>query len=164
MRRVLVRQEFCIGCGLCRVHCEAHHAGGDDIANVLKMRQSPAVGGIRIEHREIESLSVRCQHCDDAPCIDACLTGAMHRDESSGFVLVDQEKCIGCGTCTLVCPFAAVRQDVLSGKAVKCDGCRDRDTPRCVAACPNGALVLEQVRKEVPAPVPAAGDRHPILV
>ncbi len=163
MRRVRVRQEFCIGCGLCRVHCEAHHAGGDDIAKVLKNRPFPAVGGIRIEQREIECISVRCQHCEDAPCIDACLTGAMHRDEPTGLVLVDSEKCIGCGTCMLVCAFGAIRIDPASGKAVKCDGCRDREIPRCVSVCPNGALVVEEVVQAVAA-VPAAGDRHPILV
>jgi len=163
MRRVRVRQEFCIGCGLCRVHCEAHHAGGDDIAKVLKNRPFPAVGGIRIEQREIECISVRCQHCADAPCVDACLTGAMHRDEPTGLVLVDSEKCIGCGTCMLVCSFGAITKDPATGKAVKCDGCQDREIPRCVSVCPNGALVVEEVIQAVAA-VPAAGDRYPILV
>jgi carbon-monoxide dehydrogenase iron sulfur subunit len=164
MRRVLVREELCIGCGLCRVHCEAHHAGGDDLVKALKKRSTPAVGGIRIEQSGIQCLSVRCQHCEDAPCVDACLTGALYRDETSGLVLVDEEKCIGCGTCSLVCPYGAIQKDDLSGKAVKCDGCTDREVPRCVSVCPNGALVVVEDEKLVAVAQAASGNRRPSLV
>jgi len=163
MRRVLVREEFCIGCGLCRVYCEAHHAGDDDPLKALKKRTAPAAGGIRIERDGPECLSVRCQHCEDAACIEACLTGAMHRLEPGGPVLIDTEKCIGCGTCMLVCPYGAISRDLATGKVVKCDGCLDREVPRCVSICPNGALVVEE---DVPEPAisPATGSRHQMLV
>ena len=166
MRRVLVREELCIGCGLCRVYCEAHHAGGDDLIKALKDRSAPAVGGVRVEQSGIQCLSVRCQHCDDAPCMDACLTGALYRDETSGLVLVDKDKCIGCGTCTLVCPYGAIRKDELTGKAVKCDGCMDREVPRCVSVCPNGALVVveEDAEETLAGAEAASGNRRPILV
>jgi len=164
MRRVLVREELCIGCGLCRVHCEAHHAGGDDLVKALRDRSTPAVGGVRIEQSGIQCLSVRCQHCADAPCVDACLTGALYRDETSGLVLVDQEKCIGCGTCSLVCPYGAIRKDELTGKAVKCDGCTDREIPRCVSVCPNGALVVVEFEESPEAVEAASGNRYPSLV
>ncbi len=141
MKRVLVREELCIGCGLCRVYCEAHHAGNDDPLKALKKRVAPPAGGIRVEQNGIRCLSIRCRHCAHAACIDACLTGAMYRDEDSGLVLVDSEKCIGCGTCMLVCPFGAIRKDEATTKVVKCEGCLDVDVPRCVSACPNGALV-----------------------
>jgi anaerobic carbon-monoxide dehydrogenase iron sulfur subunit len=163
MRRVLVREELCIGCGLCRVFCEAHHAGNDDPLKALKKRTAPPAGGIRIEQSGSVSVSVRCQHCEPAPCIDACLTGAMHRDFEGGPVLIDAEKCIGCGTCMLVCPFGAITKDQSTGKAVKCDGCQDRDVPRCVAICPNGALVIEEAPVEA-AIAPATGDRRRLLV
>jgi carbon-monoxide dehydrogenase iron sulfur subunit len=141
MRRVVVRDDLCIGCGLCRVFCEAHHAGNDDPLKALKHRHAPPAGGIRVEQSGPQCISVRCRHCDDAPCIDACLTGAMHRDEESCLVLVDDARCIGCGTCMLVCPYGAIRKDEETNRAVKCDGCLDRDVPRCVSVCPNGALV-----------------------
>ncbi len=67
----------------------------------------------------------------------------MYRDYDSGLVLIDADRCVGCGTCTLVCPFGAIRKDEQTGIAVKCDGCLDRDMPRCVNACPNDALVIE---------------------
>jgi carbon-monoxide dehydrogenase iron sulfur subunit len=141
MRRVLVRDDLCIGCGLCRVFCEAHHCGNDDPLKAFKGRPAPPAGGIRVEHIGPHCLSVRCQHCDDAACIDACLTGAMHRDLASGLVLIDEDTCIGCGTCMMVCPYGAIRMDEQTHKAVKCDGCLDREVPRCVSVCPNGALI-----------------------
>ncbi len=163
MRLVRVRREFCIGCGLCRVQCEAHHAGGEDVAKVLKHRSAPALGGIRIERRDTECMSVRCQHCIDAPCVDACLTGAMHRDAATGLVLVQEDKCVGCGTCMVVCPFGAIRTDPVSGKAVKCDGCLDRDVPRCVDVCPTGALISVDVPRETTT-IPAGSALHPVVV
>jgi carbon-monoxide dehydrogenase iron sulfur subunit len=165
MRRVLVREEFCIGCGLCRVQCEAHHSGrsDEDLVKAFKKRVTPPTGGVRIEQSGSQCLSVRCQHCEDAQCVAACLTGALHRDEQSGLVLIDSERCIGCGTCMLVCPFGAISRDRETGKAVKCDGCLDRDVPRCVSACPNGALVVCDSPLSA-APTPATADRRPILV
>jgi anaerobic carbon-monoxide dehydrogenase iron sulfur subunit len=142
--RVVVREEVCIGCGLCQVFCEARHAGNDEPLKALKRRTAPPAGGIRVERQGSNSISVRCRHCDDAACIDACLTGAIYRDLDSGIVLIDEEKCIGCGTCMLVCPYGAIRRDGESNKAVKCDGCLDRNVPLCVSVCPNGALVLVQ--------------------
>ncbi len=142
MRRVVIQEDLCIGCGLCRVFCEAHHAGNDDPAKALKKRLAPPAGGIRVEHNGLHCISIRCRHCPNASCIDACITGAMSRDENTGFVLVDREKCIGCGTCMLVCPFGAIRKDEQTGKVVKCDGCFDRDVSRCISVCPNGALMV----------------------
>lgn len=165
MRRVLVKEELCIGCGLCRVQCETHHAGrkDEDIVKSFKKRAAPPAGGVRIEQSGIQCLSVRCQHCEDAQCVEACLTGALHRDEESGLVLIDSERCIGCGTCVLVCPFGAISRDPVSGKAVKCDGCLDREVPRCVSICPNGALVVTE-SAYVPAAATATAYRKPILV
>lgn len=144
MRRVLLREELCIGCGLCRVYCEAHHAGNDDPLKSLKKRIAPPAGGIRVERSGSRCLSVRCRHCSHATCIDACLTGAMYRDERTGLVLIDADRCIGCGTCMLVCPLGAIRRDEETGRAVKCEGCQDLDVPRCMSACPNGALIVAE--------------------
>lgn len=66
----------------------------------------------------------------------------MHKDPITGIVAVDAEKCIGCWTCIIACPYAALTRDV-SGKAVaKCDLCPGQVVPVCVANCPNEALVL----------------------
>jgi phenylacetyl-CoA:acceptor oxidoreductase subunit 1 len=43
-------------------------------------------------------------HCKEAPCVDACPTGASQKRED-GIVWVDQNKCVGCRYCVIVCPY-----------------------------------------------------------
>ena len=58
---------------------------------------------------------------------------------------VDSERCIGCGTCMLVCPLGALILDTNNKKTVKCDLCQDEEVPVCVAKCPNEALLYMEV-------------------
>jgi electron transport protein HydN len=100
-------------------------------------------------------MPVQCHHCEDAPCLQSCLTGALVRRE--GAVLVNRAKCIGCRNCALACPFGAISiasSEMLAGKDTapifKCDLCEGtgRETPACVGACPNEALrVVDTVRE-----------------
>lgn len=70
----------------------------------------------------------------------------MKKDEETGLVTHDPEKCIGCWTCIMVCPYGAIKRDA-SGKVVsKCDLCAELEIPACVANCPNGALVYKEVK------------------
>jgi carbon-monoxide dehydrogenase iron sulfur subunit len=85
-----------------------------------------------------------CRHCDDAPCMRACISGAIHRDED-GVVRTDTDKCIGCWTCVMVCPYGVIGRHLEEHKAYRCDRCPDRDIPACVSACPTGALVYQTV-------------------
>jgi len=139
MKKVYVNEEVCIGCGLCEVYCRLKHAQSDDLIKAYKREQ--ALPRLRVENRGVVSFSVRCQQCEDTPCMYACLTGAIGRDPQTGAVSVDQDRCIGCWTCILVCPFGAIKQDKNNKVAVRCDLCPDEDTPVCVANCPNEALV-----------------------
>ena len=66
----------------------------------------------------------------------------------SGIVTVDSEKCVGCWTCVLACPFGVIRQEKHSGKIAKCDLCLEKEMPACVANCPNEALVFAEVPDE----------------
>jgi anaerobic dimethyl sulfoxide reductase subunit B (iron-sulfur subunit) len=70
--------------------------------------------------------------------------GAIDEDRPTGTVQVREERCIGCFTCLLVCPYGAVRLSHDRKKAHKCDGCRDRLReglePACASGCPTRAL------------------------
>jgi len=98
-----------------------------------------------------------CLHCDDAPCIDTCISGAMRRDKKTGLVFVDREQCVGCWSCIMVCPFGVIQRRLKSEAsstqkqvpssttkefALKCDGCPDLQTPACVTFCEPKALVF----------------------
>jgi carbon-monoxide dehydrogenase iron sulfur subunit len=146
MRRVYVNEAVCIGCHLCEVYCQQQHAPTKDLVKLFKRGNPRPLPRLRIEERGIVSFSVRCQQCDEAPCVQACLTGALARDPVSGEVTVDQERCIGCWTCMLFCPLGAIRQDEVQGKTIKCDLCPGEEIPVCVANCPNEALTYVEVK------------------
>lgn len=151
MRRVYVKEEACIGCRLCEVYCQLQHAQSKDLVKAFKRDSQRPSPRIRVEEKGAVSFSVCCQHCDEAPCINACLTGAITREPMTGVIKVDQERCIGCWTCILNCPFGAIRQDVKARKAVKCDLCEGEDVPVCVTNCPNEALLYVEVQDESPS-------------
>ena len=145
MKKVYVKEEFCIGCRLCEVYCQLKHARSKDLVKAFKRESPPPLPRIRVDEKGVVSLSVRCQQCDDAPCVQACLTGALERNPESRLVNVDEDKCIGCWTCLLVCPLAAIKPDIEQKRALKCDLCQGEEVPVCVANCPNEALVYVEV-------------------
>lgn len=90
-----------------------------------------------------------CMHCEDAPCAAVCSGGALVRNEDTGFVEVDQSKCVGCKYCLDACPYNVPRYDGdngILGRAIinKCTGCGDRVehgmAPACVSTCQPQAL------------------------
>jgi len=146
MRRIYIREQACIGCHLCEVHCRVEHSQSKDLIKAFKRESPEVLPRVSVEEKKPVSFSVRCQHCDEPACIYACLTGALQKDAVSGLVTVDEERCVGCWTCILVCPFGAIGRDIQRGKIVKCDLCVGRDVPACVANCPNEALVYAEVQ------------------
>jgi carbon-monoxide dehydrogenase iron sulfur subunit len=146
MKRVYIRAEVCIGCRLCEVYCQLQHARSKDLIKALKRESPRPLPRLKVEENGAVSFSVRCQHCDEAPCVYACLTGALTRDSVTGLIKVDEERCVGCWTCLLVCPLGAIRQNTVQKKMLKCDLCQGEDIPACVANCPNEALIYVEVQ------------------
>jgi len=142
LRRVLVREEICMGCGLCRVYCQTEHSLSKDIIKAFKREAPRPLPRIRVERNGETCFSIQCRHCDEPWCVYSCLTGAMRKDPASGTVTVDSEKCMGCWTCLLVCPYGVLTRDENRKIVTKCDLCPDHEVPVCVANCPNEALVL----------------------
>ena len=61
-------------------------------------------------------------------------------------VRIDREKCVGCLTCVLVCPYGAIMLAPDGHAAQKCMLCTDNlcGVPNCVKYCPNNAIVFEE--------------------
>ena len=144
MKRIIAREEICMGCGLCEVYCTVQHSKTKDIIKAHKETPKP-ISRVRLEVAKPISFAIQCRNCEDAPCVIACLSGAMTVDEETGLIKHNKNKCIGCWTCVMVCPYGALKMDI-SGKVVaKCDLCQELESPACVANCPNRALIVKEV-------------------
>ena len=142
MKRVYVNEEWCLGCHLCEYNCAFAQSGESDMARALKGKQ--IYPNIHIESDgDRVSFAVNCRHCEDAPCVKNCIAGALSRKD--GVVVIDHDKCVGCYTCVLSCPYGCVAPNG-DGVMQKCQLCiaTTEGKPRCVAGCPNNAIVFEE--------------------
>ena len=141
MKRVYVNEEWCLGCHLCEYNCAFANSGMNDMAAALKGK--PIFPRIHIEGDDKISYAVSCRHCTDPICVMSCIAGAISKKD--GVVVIDKNKCIGCLTCVLVCPYGALAPSE-SGVMQKCELCttNSRGEPACAAGCPNHAIVFEQ--------------------
>ncbi len=139
-KKVYVNEEYCIGCQLCEVYCKLQHSRYNDLIKAYKKELAQIPSRIRVERNGNGAITVRCQHCDDAPCASACLTGALQFDPGTGELTFDENRCIGCWTCLIFCPVGAITQNMVSNTTLRCDLCQGETIPVCVQNCPNGAL------------------------
>ena len=142
MKRIYIKEQVCIGCGLCRVYCQTEHSHSKDIIKAFKRETSRPLPRICVERKAEVSFAVQCRHCTEPWCVYACLTGAMYKDPATGVVIVAADKCIGCWTCIIACPYGALSRDMANHRVAKCDLCPERAIPACVANCPNEALIV----------------------
>ena len=143
MKRIVAREEFCIGCRLCEIHCIVHHSTSKKIIKAFRLEKDKIVPVVQVEQAGYVSFALQCRHCEEAPCIEACITAAMHRDSDTGAVLCDQDRCVGCWMCIMVCPVGAICRAPDRRVVSKCDLCMEEDIPPCVLNCPNEAIVYE---------------------
>jgi len=140
-KQIYARPALCTGCRICANACSVYH---HRVAN-------PRLGAINIRQNLFERYEFQelCRHCENPPCVNACMVGCITKDEQTGLVLQERERCVGCWMCVMVCPYGAVKRDVINKVAIKCNQCQDRERPICVEVCPTGALVLD-LREDVP--------------
>lgn len=140
--------ELCTGCRTCMIACKDKHdaSPGVQFRRVIEHCGggfTPTGKGAYTHDVFAWYISLSCNHCEQAPCVQNCPTGAMHRDEN-GIVSIEQSLCTGCRNCETHCPYAAPQFDAACGKMAKCDFCKDyleeNTAPACVAACPCRAL------------------------
>ena len=141
MKRVYVNEEWCLGCHLCEYNCAFANSGLSDM--VLALKDRPIFPRIHVEGDERISYAVSCRHCEDPICVKSCIAGALSKE--GGVIRVDQNRCVGCLTCVLVCPYGALAPND-QGVMQKCELCLQNTCgePACAAGCPNGAIVYEE--------------------
>lgn len=136
----VIDQDSCIGCHACTVACKTEH-------------QVP-LGVNRTWVKYVEKGSwpdtsryfsvMRCNHCQDAPCVEICPTKALFT-RNDGIVDFDTDRCIGCKSCMQACPYDALYIDPDEHTAQKCNYCVHRVEvglePACVVVCPEQAII-----------------------
>ena len=165
---MLINTKKCVGCYACRMACQM----------INKLEPEEAF----ISYKEIEqgtypsvyaeTVPVQCMHCEDAPCVAVCPTGAAYIG-ADGIVGVDEGRCIGCKYCMAACPYQVRVHNEKTGTVDKCRFCTvSAETSgtkmcSCVEACLTGARIFgdlddpaSDISKEIAATnaQPIAGD------
>jgi formate dehydrogenase iron-sulfur subunit len=163
----------CIGCKACEVACKEWNDLPADAVGLtgfsydntgglscntwrhVAFVEVPGPKGVRgTEMQPFQSawlmMSDVCKHCHNAPCLEACPTGALFRTEFDT-VVVQQDICNGCGYCVPACPFGVVDINEMDGKAHKCTLCYDRLKgglePACAKSCPTDSIQFGEVEE-----------------
>ena len=161
----------CIGCKACEVACkEWNSLPADDVGltgqsydntgalsantwrHVSFIEKTGDLGVRAEESTPFQSgwlmMSDVCKHCHNAPCMEACPTGALFKTEFDT-VVVQQDICNGCGYCVPACPFGVVELSKIDGKAHKCTLCYDRMKgglePACAKSCPTDSINFGEI-------------------
>jgi tetrathionate reductase subunit B len=131
----------CIGCQACTVACIMENKVPEDRFRTI-VSTYEVHDGARVDTYMLPRL---CNHCGDAPCIPVCPVGATYQ-MPAGEVVVDAEKCVGCGYCVQACPYDARFINPRTQTADKCTFCAHRVEagllPACVETCVGGARIF----------------------
>lgn len=154
---ILYDSTRCVGCRTCEYECAAAHGLPEPASEVDAVRTTNETCNTVVNTFQSSKGEVyvkrQCMHCNEPACCAACLTQAMHKNET-GPVTWNGDKCMGCRYCMVSCPFDGPKFEYHSAnpKIQKCDMCFERqkagEKPICVANCPNEAL-LYGTRREL---------------
>ncbi len=137
----LLDSDSCIGCHACTVACKSEHDVPLGVNRTwVKYIETGSFPNVS-RHFSV----MRCNQCDDAPCMEICPTSALFRADN-GVVDFDDSNCIGCKACMNACPYDALFINPETNTAQKCNFCNHRVEvglePSCVVVCPTEAIVV----------------------
>lgn len=169
----IIDLEKCVGCHGCSMACKQANGTPPKVtrSHVVRAYEGTYPDTVRIIRPML------CMMCAKPTCVAACSTGASYIDEN-GIVLIDKEKCDGCGACIEACPYDArymieegtyysepteyesviySQKGMVAGTVDKCDFCIGHNgdgtpNPVCVQACMTEARIfgpLEDIKKMV---------------
>ncbi len=137
VRFVAADPEKCTGCDVCELGCalEKEKLFNPHVSRIRTMHLSRLIN----LHACI-NLVVTCRLCENAPCVVACPRDALRQSKETGVILVNEDKCNGCGWCIQACPYGAIMPHPEKNVVMMCDLCDGQ--PKCVDWCPEDALNL----------------------
>ena len=157
--------QLCFGCTECAVACKSNN----NLPNNMWWNRVLTDGGDYPDTAKgtypqvsMAHYPVGCQHCANPACAKVCPVGATWRDEKTGIVVQDVDKCIGCRMCMGACPYSARTFNWeepayavdfplgdfdapkhVAGVVEKCTFCANRlargEEPACMEHCPGRA-------------------------
>ena len=156
---LVIDLDTCVGCQACVTACKGWNDQGQGLSDQDPYGTDPSGAFLNRVHTyqvqpeegtaQIIAFPRSCLHCEDAPCVPVCPTGASYKRVEDGIVLVNEDACIGCGLCAWACPYGARELDLAAGVMKKCTLCVDRiynenlpeedREPACVRTCPTSA-------------------------
>ena len=148
---ILFDATLCVGCGACYQACKEKNNLPQTNSDFLKDHLSDKTFTVVEQYDDLYARKL-CMHCNDPACVSVCLVGAITKS-STGAVIYDADKCIGCRYCTQACPHKIPRYEWGSTqpRIRKCNLCYDRvkdgKLPACVEACPTEATLFGDMDK-----------------
>lgn len=138
---MLIDLRTCIGCHACSVACKAEFdVPLGVVRDTVKYVEEPTASSVTRHF-----IPVLCNHCTDAPCLNACPTSAITR-KPTGEVVIDEGDCNLNRFCMSACPYGAIYEDPEREVAQKCNFCEHRTAeglePACVTACPTNCRIF----------------------
>ena len=138
---MLIDLRTCIGCHACSVACKSEF---DVPLGVFRDTVKYVEDGT-YPHARRHFVPVLCNHCEDAPCLAACPTGAISKPDGQS-VIIDKSLCNANRMCMAACPYGAIYIDPFEAVAQKCTFCDHRTAqglmPACVDACPTHCRIF----------------------
>lgn len=139
---LVIDQESCWGCKTCEVACKQEYNLPDGIRLISVSEDGPKLVDSKLDFLYQVNL---CRHCDDPPCAEACPEGAIRRRDD-GIVLMEYEKCSGCGSCIEACPYDAISPHAAKGIVQKCNLCHHRVDRGLLPACADNICLAHCIR------------------
>lgn len=141
---VNVDPDRCIGCGICELICSFEKTKDFDPqkSRIRVVRLYPAI-----------NVAVSCRLCVQPACVRVCPKNALSQSGINSVILVDENRCDGCGLCIQACNYGSIMVDSQRKVAYTCDLCKERrgigvfpgrkiSNQACIEWCPEEALNL----------------------
>ena len=100
---MVIDLQRCTACGSCIIACKNENNVQADVFWASRISQTTG----RFPNVRYEFIPTLCNHCEKAPCVRGCPTGAMHKI-AGNITMHDPAKCIGCRYCILNCPYGVI--------------------------------------------------------